>query len=55
MATYLLRPQDGGKDIAIPFGKTTIGRGPFLGVRNTTTMIVLPADYDIVTFRLCEF
>lgn len=32
MATYLLRPQDGGKDIAIPFGKTTIGRGPFLGV-----------------------
>ncbi|KAL9953010.1 hypothetical protein ACROYT_G040357 [Oculina patagonica] len=32
MATFLLRPQNGGKDITIPAGKTTIGRGPFLGV-----------------------
>ncbi|XP_015778992.1 PREDICTED: aprataxin and PNK-like factor [Acropora digitifera] len=30
--SFLLRPQHGGKDIAIPCGKTTIGRGPFLGV-----------------------
>ena len=33
MATFLLRPHDGGKDVAVPSGKTTIGRGPFLGVR----------------------
>lgn len=32
MATFTLRPQQGGRDIAIPPGKTTIGRGPFLGV-----------------------
>ncbi|XP_068681989.1 aprataxin and PNK-like factor [Montipora foliosa] len=32
MASFLLRPQDGGRDIEIPGGKTTIGRGPFLGV-----------------------
>jgi len=32
MATFILRPQQGGTDIAIPRGKTTIGRGPFLGV-----------------------
>lgn len=32
MAAYLLRPRDGARDIKIPAGKTTIGRGPFLGV-----------------------
>lgn len=32
MATFLLRPQHGERDIAIPVGKTTIGRGPFLGI-----------------------
>ena len=34
MATFVLRPQQGGRDIAIPSGKTTIGRGPFLGVKD---------------------
>lgn len=32
MPSFNLRPLDDEKDIAVPFGKTTIGRGPFLGV-----------------------
>ena len=39
MAAYLLRPRDGARDIKIPAGKTTIGRGPFLGV--TTRLLLL--------------
>ena len=39
MASFLLRPQDGGRDIEIPGGKTTIGRGPFLGVRKNYCLL----------------
>ena len=41
MATFILRPQNGGRDIAIPTGKTTIGRGPFLGVSLTNDYMQL--------------
>ena len=43
--SFVLRPQDGGKDIAIPCGKTTIGRGPFLGVRN---MLCIGVDFSFL-------
>lgn len=32
MSSFYLRPLNGEKDIVVPFGKTTIGRGPLLGV-----------------------
>ena len=44
MAAYLLRPRDGARDIKIPAGKTTIGRGPFLGVTTRLLLLIIPQD-----------
>ena len=48
MAAYLLRPRDGARDIKIPAGKTTIGRGPFLGVTTRLLLLIIPQDQTFV-------
>ena len=40
MAGVVLRPVDGGQDIELPLGKTTVGRGPLFGVSSVHEVCV---------------
>ena len=60
MAGVVLRPVDGGQDIELPLGKTTVGRGPFFGVSSVHEVCVYlklsrsEVRYAVTVYLSCD-